>query len=249
MSKEIDKEDSRNWKPINFKALHNPFPAEDIEWRVQSCGEKDKKPWAIVLAYVTSRAIQERLDEICRPENWQLEIKPIEGGYMAGIGIRHDGAWVWKWDGAQKTDIEPLKGGISGAVKRAAVHWGIGRYLYSLKATFADITDRGDYKGKTKEGTHFKWNPPKLPIWALPEGQGVVGGLPPSEPEKVAETPSEEATEEDKSIGEVTIDIGACNSLKHLENIYKKYKEIFTDADLTMLKDIVTIRKGELKNV
>lgn len=241
----MDKEDPDNWKPIDFKALHIPFPAEDIEWRVQSCGEKNKKPWAIVLAYVTSRAIQERLDEICKPENWQLEIKPIEGGYMAGIGIRYDGEWVWKWDGAQKTDIEPLKGGISGAVKRAAVHWGIGRYLYSLKATFADITDRGDYKGKTKEGTHFKWNPPKLPIWALPEGQDVVGGSPPSEPEKAAETPPDEAT--DKTIEEVVADINECDNVPHLKNIYKKYADIFKGEDRTTLIRATDVKKGELQ--
>lgn len=241
----MDKENPDNWKPIDFKALHDPFPAEDIEWRVQSCGEKNKKPWAIVLAYVTSRAIQERLDEICKPENWQLEIKQIDGGYMAGIGIKHDGEWVWKWDGAQKTDIEPLKGGISGAVKRAAVHWGIGRYLYALKATFADVTDRGDYKGKTKEGTHFKWNPPKLPVWALPEGQGVVGGLPPSEPEKVAETPPGDAT--GKTIEEVVADINKCTSFTHLKNIYDKYIQIFEGEDKTTLIRAKDVKKGELE--
>jgi hypothetical protein len=224
-------------KDISFKALHSPFPAEDIEWRVQSCGEKNKKPWAIVLAYVTSRAIQDRLDDICKPENWQLEIKPIDGGYMAGIGIRYDGEWVWKWDGAQKTDIEPLKGGISGAVKRAAVHWGIGRYLYNLKATFADISDRGDYKGKTKEGTHFKWNPPKLPVWALPEGHKNV------EREEVPE----EASSGVKTIEEVVADIHKCTSKKHLKNIYDKYVKIFEGEDKTTLIRAKDVKKGELE--
>ena len=242
----MDKEDPDNWKPIDFKALHEPFPAEDIEWRVQSCGEKDKKPWAIVLAYVTSRAIQERLDGICEPENWQLEIKPIDGGYLAGIGIRFDGEWVWKWDGAQKTDIEPLKGGISGAVKRAAVHWGIGRYLYSLKATFADITDKGDYKGKTKEGTHFKWNPPKLPVWALPEGQGNVERESLADEEKVPPEGSEDATG-GKTIEEVVADIHECDNFKHLKNIYDKYISIFEGEDKTTLIRAKDVKKGELE--
>ncbi len=40
------------------------------------------------------------------------------------------GEWVEKQDGSGPTDMEPFKGGISGALKRAAVAWGIGRELY-----------------------------------------------------------------------------------------------------------------------
>ncbi len=174
----MDKEDPRNWQPIDFEALRDPFPAEDIEWRVQSAGTKGDKVWAKCLAYIQSRAVMDRLDEVCKPINWQTRVEHTQGGFIAGIGIFINGEWVWKYDGAQSTDIEAVKGGISGAIKRAAVHWGIGRYLYNLKEFFADISPQGMYyqpeDKKNKKYKAFKWNPPKLPVWALPKGHKNV---------------------------------------------------------------------------
>jgi hypothetical protein len=75
-------------------------------------------------------------------------------------------------DGAEQTDIESFKGGISGALKRAGAAWGIGRYLYNLEEDWADIvSDRGAgvQQGETKDGTRFFWRPPHLPAWALPK--------------------------------------------------------------------------------
>ena len=43
-------------------------------------------------------------------------------------------SWVTKTDGADDTTIEGAKGGISDALKRAAVQFGIGRYLYHPSA-------------------------------------------------------------------------------------------------------------------
>jgi hypothetical protein len=75
---------------------------------------------------------------------------------------------VTKWDGAENTDIEAVKGGLSGAMKRAAVQWGIGRYLYDLDEGWANIHDRGRHSAKDKNNKWFKWDPPELPPWALP---------------------------------------------------------------------------------
>ena len=76
--------------------------------------------------------------------------------------------WITKWDGAENTDVEGVKGGLSGAMKRAAVQWGIGRYLYGLEETFAIINERGRFRGRTKDQKPFRWDPPELPEWALP---------------------------------------------------------------------------------
>lgn len=156
---------------FNFEELKKPFPEKDIEWRLQSCGEKNGKIWGMCLAYVTNRAIQNRLDEVVGPENWKNEfVKGPDGGILCGISIKCNGEWVTKWDGAENTQIEAVKGGLSGAMKRAAsTGWGIGRYLYSLEEGWAEVSDKGQFSGKTKEGKWFKWNPPKLPSWALPE--------------------------------------------------------------------------------
>jgi len=155
--------------------LKEPFPETDLEWRLQSCGERNGKIWGRALAYITSRAVQDRLDEVCGPDGWQTTIRREGDAYLCTLSIRvthEDGTteFISRTDGADATDIEPVKGGISGAVKRVAVQFGIGRYLYNLKDGWAVICDNGQYNGKTKEGKTFKWNPPALPADALPKG-------------------------------------------------------------------------------
>jgi len=165
---------------IAMKELQQPFNEEDIEWRVQKCGFKGGKPWAMVFSYVTNRAIMERLDDIFGIANWKNEFKPgPSGGNLCGISIRIDGEWLTKWDGAENTNYEPVKGGLSDAMKRAAVQWGIGRYLYHLEVGFANINKDGRYTQKIedKNGMQWvKWDPPQLPEWALPQKDIKIDG-------------------------------------------------------------------------
>jgi hypothetical protein len=159
---------------VDLARLRDPFAPEDIEWRLQQAGEKNGKIWGKVLAYITNRAIMDRLDEVVGPDNWQNEYREgPAGGVVCGISIRvrlPDGSaeWVTKWDGAENTDVEPVKGGLSNAMKRAAVQWGIGRYLYRLEEGWANVHDGGQLSGKTRDGKWFRWDPPALPDWALP---------------------------------------------------------------------------------
>lgn len=158
---------------INFAALRDPFPVAEIEWRLQQAGEKNGRVWAIAVPYVTNRAIQSRLDEVVGPAHWQNRYRPGPGGgVLCGISIRIGEEWVTKWDGAENTDVEGVKGGLSGAMKRAAVQWGVGRYLYGLDEHFVQVRENGSQRGKTKEGKPFRWDPPALPAWALPESSG-----------------------------------------------------------------------------
>jgi hypothetical protein len=104
------------------------------------------------------------------PGNWKNEFRPgPDGGVMCGLSVRVGDEWVTKWDGAENTDVEGVKGGLSSAMKRAAVQWGVGRYLYGLDESFAQVSENGSLRGKTKDGKPFKWDPPQLPKWALPE--------------------------------------------------------------------------------
>lgn len=157
---------------MDLSKLKDFFEPSDIEWRLQQCGKtKEGKIWGMALAYVTNRAIMNRLDEVCGPENWKNEFKAApDGGILCGISIKVGDEWVTKWDGAENTDIEAVKGGLSGAMKRAAVQWGIGRYLYKLEESWINANENGAYRGKTKDGTTFQWDAPKLPAWALPKG-------------------------------------------------------------------------------
>lgn len=164
---------------MDLLKLSAPFDIEDIEWRVQRSGVNNGKPWAMALVYVTNRAIQQRLDDVCSPLGWKNEYLPApDGGVMCGISI-WDGdkkQWVSKFDGAENTNVEAVKGGLSSAMKRAGSQWGIGRYLYKLTVMFAQCQierpqnrhgwgEVFDKKTKTK----FYWQEPILPAWALPE--------------------------------------------------------------------------------
>lgn len=159
----------------DLTALKAPFPASDIEWRIGRAGKNTKGVWATCLAYLTNRAIMDRLDAVVGPANWRNEYRDAPGGgILCGLSIRCGDEWVTKWDGAEHTDMEAVKGGLSGAMKRAGVQWGIGRYLYKLEEGFADVTsERGPGSRyarlpKDKGGDVFYWTPPSLPRWALP---------------------------------------------------------------------------------
>lgn len=171
-----------------FQELSEPFEASELEWKPQSSGHKNSNPWVLVLAYVDNRAVQTRLDEVLGPMNWRNEYKPDAKGYLCGLSIRVEGEWITKWDGAEFTPENegnaapsaPLKGAMSNSMKRAAVHFGVGRYLYGLDSLFAPITTDMSQGGKyikvpidkynKKLGTiQAVWSPPVLPDWALPD--------------------------------------------------------------------------------
>ena len=129
--------------------LAQPFAPEDLEWRIQYANEKTNR--GIVVPYVTNRAIQARLDEVVGIAGWYNDYKPWHGAnkkeaQICGISIYFEerGGFITKWDGAEDSDIEPVKGGLSDSMKRAAVQWGIGRVLYSMTdPVWVDIEPRG----------------------------------------------------------------------------------------------------------
>ena len=129
--------------------LARPFAPEDLEWRIQVT-TKDKTS-GLAIPYVTNRAIQDRLDEVVGPENWYNDYKPWHGNgkkdaQICGISIYFEGkGFITKWDGAEDSDIEPIKGGLSDSMKRAAVQWGIGRILYKMtKPLWVKIEQKGN---------------------------------------------------------------------------------------------------------
>ena len=127
--------------------LAQPFAPQDLEWRVQYAVKERMQ--GLVVPYVTCRAIQDRLDTVVGAENWRNEFQPWQGGkngaQICGISIfvEERKEWLTKWDGAENTDIEAVKGGLSDSMKRAAVQWGIGRVLYKMPTFWAGVQPRG----------------------------------------------------------------------------------------------------------
>ena len=136
-----------------FDRLKAPFDPSDIEFRVGSTTRDKSK--GLALAYVTSRAIMDRLDSVLGPTEWQNEVKICDDGVIATLTIRVGGEWIMRQDGAQFTNIEAFKGGISDALKRVAVLFGIGRYLYSLPQEWVNL-DNGRMSATTIKNLRAK---------------------------------------------------------------------------------------------
>ena len=110
---------------MKLKDLKKELP---YKWRVQSTTQYG----ANCVAYIDSRDVQDLLDEVCGPEKWQTRFSEHKGNLFCEIGIRINDLWIWKSDCGTESQVEKQKGEASDAFKRAAVMWGIGRFLYSL---------------------------------------------------------------------------------------------------------------------
>lgn len=140
------------------RRLSEPFAASDVEWRITKTRNQNSEGLAV--AFIDGRAVQNRLDDVVGPFFWRTRFipwhqyvpKPAKyeqvdtpkapvSSQLCGLSIYHEerGEWIEKIDGAENTDIETIKGGISDSFKRAAVLWGIGRYLYDIPAVWTAL--------------------------------------------------------------------------------------------------------------
>ncbi|KWT98371.1 MULTISPECIES: Rad52/Rad22 family DNA repair protein [unclassified Variovorax] len=124
------------------------FPASAIKWRA---GKKESERRGLALPYIDARDVQARLDAVVGAQGWEVTMKPSSVGVIAGIKILLDGHWVLKEDGAQFDSFKDndakelaIKGAFSDGFKRAAVMWGIGRYLYAFEAPVVDLDENGE---------------------------------------------------------------------------------------------------------
>ncbi|MBI1914541.1 MAG: hypothetical protein HYS12_07360 [Planctomycetes bacterium] len=98
---------------------------------------------ALALPFVDSRAVQDRLDEVLGVAGWQDSYQPLpDGSVVCTLRVRIGGEWIAKVDvgsPAEQPDAgDRCKAAFSDALKRAAVKYGVGRYLYRLPPLWAD---------------------------------------------------------------------------------------------------------------
>lgn len=128
------------------KELQKPFRLSELEWVVSSTWANGSK--GIIAPYMSARAVMKRLDEVFGIDGWLVSYHIVENvGVVCALKVRIGDEWVTKEDGSSFTQVEPIKGGISGSIKRAASCFGIGRYLYDLPTVFVDL-DNKKFKGK-----------------------------------------------------------------------------------------------------
>ena len=142
--------------------LKNPFDPKFIKWRIGATS-KDKSK-GIALAYLDAREVMKRLDDVCGIERWQSRLTRASDGFICEIGIKIGDDWVWKSNAAGDTHVEPIKGGSSDALKRAAAVWGVGRYLYYLPNKWVALKN----VGSDERPNYVLAEIPELPDWAKP---------------------------------------------------------------------------------
>tara|TARA_R110000824_G_scaffold336478_5_gene522988 strand:+ start:662 stop:1477 length:816 start_codon:yes stop_codon:yes gene_type:complete len=156
--------DGRNWESIQ-RELTRPFTDEEVYWRLDRGNS--------ILCYVDARSIMERLDKTVGSENWQCTYLEMPSGrVICKLGIRINKEWIWKEDGAgnpsmhgQNAESHAAKGGLSNALKRAAVVWGLARHLYDLGDT------------KVQMSTKYPADAPKCRIVKIKGQYGVAPSL------------------------------------------------------------------------
>ena len=141
-----------------LKQLKDPFDPKFVKWRVGATDQAKTK--GIALAYIDSREVMKRLDDVCGLGGWQSKYVAVDGGFVCEISIKIDDEWITKSNAAGNTKVEPIKGGASDALKRAAATWGVGRYLYYLPNVWVSIKARGK--------SYVLAELPELPEWAKP---------------------------------------------------------------------------------
>lgn len=142
-----------------MEALACPFELAEVKFKPAVVSGNR----AMALAYVDARVIQDRLDDALGVTGWQDSYKCLpDGSVVCRLRLRLGGEWITKVDvggpSEQPDGGDRIKAAFSDSLKRAAVKFGVGRYLYRLPSQWLDYDP---------QRRHFL-RAPTLPPWALP---------------------------------------------------------------------------------
>lgn len=224
---------------MDLARLSSPFPAAEIEWRVGSTNSE--KSQGLALAYLTARHVMERLDDVCGAANWQDRYEFHGSRTICYLSIKIGDDWVTKADGAGDSDVEAEKGAISDALKRAAVKWGIGRYLYSLGNTWVAIEPAGRSVRIKREEY------PKLEA-ALVRQFGTATHAPSGPVKQISSFRAKQLFKTDVLLGEID---GAANEkrLDELSALFGGELAFLPDPWLSKFQERISQRRDELNGV
>ncbi|MFC9449960.1 Rad52/Rad22 family DNA repair protein [Bacillus cereus] len=144
-----------------MESLQAEFPFEQLGWKITNTFESQGRFFAYVAPFVDARAIQDRFDVVFGIDNWQVSYEKWgEKATKCTISVFLNERWISKEDGSEESDYSSVKGGFSNSLKRAAVLWGVGRYLYNIKPTKVELSTRSNgpnsiYVSYQKKGYYF----------------------------------------------------------------------------------------------
>lgn len=135
---------------INTLYIDQSMKLEDLKkripyhWKIQTGKRGDAK--AACVAYVDARDVMDLLDSVVGPGGWSdtyIPLDPSCKNVQCTISLKIENEWVTKQDVGTASDMDPEKGAYSDAFKRAAVKWGIGRFLYDLDIEWVALNADG----------------------------------------------------------------------------------------------------------
>jgi hypothetical protein len=121
------------------RALAAPFGPNEVNFKPAVVSGNR----AMALPYIDARVIQDRLDQVVGVMGWQDEYECLpDGSVVCKLHLRLGDEWITKMDvggpSEQPDEGDRRKAAFSDALKRAAVKFGIGRYLYRLPSQWVD---------------------------------------------------------------------------------------------------------------
>lgn len=237
-----------------LKRLSAYFPTDVIK-SFPLTYTKDKTK-ALAAFYIDNRGVQQRLDDTCVWENvFKKDPRDSLGkAILSGIRIlirtpSEAGTfpissvyqWLTRWDGAENSDIEGVKGGLSSAQRRAAVQWGIGRYLYAVESPWVEM--KSAPVNRSGNPIYFKTTP-RMPSAFLPEETDAQRARAvSSEPEKPASPTKAETNKAFKLSAAMTKKYAEAKTDKDLKKVAAIYESVITKGITPAegLKQITTL--------
>lgn len=182
-----------------------------FKWRVQSFSKH--KPQATCVAYIDSRDVQDALDANCL---WSDRYYEENGMLFCEITIYADGREYKRSDTGSESQADAQKGHSSDAFKRAAVKFGVGRFLYNQKIQYVQANEI-----KTKTNYPYVIDSKGKRIWDLTKH--INNGLGKT-------IPLETLQSKPINIDNLKTKLTNCSTLQELKDTYssftKKEKEI-----------------------
>ena len=195
------------------------------KWRVQSFSKN--KPQATCVAYIDSRDVQDVLDANCE---WSDRYYSEGGLLFCEITIYADGKEYKRSDTGSESNVDKDKGHSSDAFKRAAVKFGIGRFLYSLGMQYLPANEK-----KTSSNYPHVIDSRGQRVWDISKHINESA----SKPKTVAPEPI--------NVERLTARLNACKTIDQLATTYKSFtkpEQAATKVVATELKEKLTDKKA-----
>jgi hypothetical protein len=160
--------------PFTRKVNGREIPC--IKWLPKTVVGPNKDKF-ICIPFLDKNMVTQRLDDVFGIDGWQD--KPMlqaDGTVFNELSVLINSEWITRGDVGTKSQVEKEKGAATDSLKRAAVKFGIGRYLSELPATFcpAKVGSNGKHSPVDDKGRPLYGNNLSNYINGQSIGQGLL---------------------------------------------------------------------------